>query len=226
MRRLWLLMALAWCGNVPAHAGNQKEEQLADSVRLALAQAVADARPPRPQFDAIEQRIAYLNWLGDMSGRLRGKLPDRQMRLEFLESVWYESRRAGLDTALVLGLIEVESAFRKYAVSGAGASGYMQVMPFWTRAIGDGDRRKLFHLQSNLRYGCAILRLYLDQEGGNYFMALGRYNGSRGRADYPKAVLKAWQRWEDGGRSSGNPDDDRNENRQEKKGTAADAVWR
>jgi|SRR5450830_1608478 len=196
MRRLCLLLILAWCGNLAAHAGNQKEEQLADSVRLALAQAVADARPPTPQFNDIEQRIAYLNWLGDMSARLSEKLPDRQERLELLASAWYEAKRAGLDPALVLGLIQVESAFRKYAISSAGATGYMQVMPFWTRAIGDGDRRKLFHMRSNLRYGCAILRLYLDQEGGDYFMALGKYNGSRGLPDYPNAVLKAWKRWE------------------------------
>lgn len=200
MRALCLLLlsflTLAWCGNLPAHAGNQKEERLADSVTLALAQAVADARPPKPQFNDIEQRIAYLNWLGDMSARLSDKLPDRQERIEFLESAWYEATRAGLEPALVLGLIQVESAFRKYAISSAGASGYMQVMPFWTRAIGDGDRRKLFHMRSNLRYGCAILRLYLDQEGGDYFMALGKYNGSRGLPEYPTAVLNAKKRWE------------------------------
>lgn len=196
MRSLCLLLILAWCGNLAVHAGNQKEDQLADSVRLALAQAVADARPPTPQFNDIEQRIAYLNWLADMSTRLSEQLPDRQERLEFLASAWYEAKRAGLDPALVLGLIQVESAFRKYAISSAGATGYMQVMPFWTRAIGDGDRRKLFHMRSNLRYGCAILRLYLDQEGGDYFMALGKYNGSRGLPDYPNAVLKAWKRWE------------------------------
>lgn len=195
MRRFCLLLMLVGCLNPLARAGNQKEEQLADSVRLALAQAIADARPPRPQFDAIERRIAYLHWLSEMSERLRDKLPDRQGRLEFLESAWYEARRAGLEPALVLGLIEVESAFRKYAISSAGASGYMQVMPFWTRAVGDGDRRKLFHMQSNLRYGCAILRLYLDQEGGDYFMALGKYNGSRGQEAYPNAVLKAWKKW-------------------------------
>ncbi|WP_034300845.1 lytic transglycosylase domain-containing protein [Herbaspirillum sp. RV1423] len=196
MRRFCLFLLLACGGHVTAHAGNQKEEQLADPVRLALAQAVADSRPPKPQFNTIEERIAYLDWLGEMSERLRDKLPDRQGRIELLESVWYESRRAGLDSALVLGLIQVESAFRKYAISSAGATGYMQVMPFWTRAIGDGDRRKLFHMRSNLRYGCSVLRLYLDQEGGDYFMALGKYNGSRGQEGYPNAVLNAWKKWE------------------------------
>ncbi|HJV72634.1 MAG TPA: lytic transglycosylase domain-containing protein [Noviherbaspirillum sp.] len=179
-----------------ASAGNQKEEALADSVRIALHNAITDARPPKPQFADIEERIKYLHWLGEMSERLKKKLPDQQVRREFLETTWYEARRAGLDPAMVLGLIQVESAFRKYAVSPVGAHGYMQVMPFWTRVIGDGDRRKLFHMQTNLRYGCSILRLYLDMEKGNLFLALGRYNGSRGRPEYPNAVLSAWKRWE------------------------------
>ncbi|RZI41895.1 lytic transglycosylase domain-containing protein [Herbaspirillum sp. HC18] len=179
-----------------AYAGNQKEEALADSVRLALTAAIADARPPKPQFSNIDERLKYLHWLGEMSTRLRKRLPDWQVRREFLEAAWYESKRAGLDPALVLGLIQVESGFRKYAVSPVGAHGYMQVMPFWTRVIGDGDRRKLFHMQTNLRYGCSILRMYLDMENGNLFLALGRYNGSRGQSEYPNAVLAAWKQWE------------------------------
>ena len=131
-----------------------------------------------------------------MSERLRRKLPDAQVRTEFLASAWYEARRAGLDPGLVLGLIQVESAYRKYAVSMVGARGYMQVMPFWTGIIGDSDRKKLFDMQTNLRYGCAILRMYLDMENGNLFLALGRYNGSRGKPEYPNAVLAASQRWE------------------------------
>lgn len=179
-----------------AHAGNQKEEALADGVRLALQRAISESRPPKPQFDGIEERIRYLHWLGEMSDRLRRRLPDRETRIEFLETVWYESKRAGLDPGLVLGLIQVESAFRKYAISRVGAHGYMQVMPFWTRVIGDGDRATLFHMQTNLRYGCSILRMYLDMEKGSLFLALGRYNGSRGKATYPNAVLAAWKRWE------------------------------
>lgn len=179
-----------------AHGGNQQEEAIADAVRLALTRAVTDSAPPQMQFGDIHQRINYLNWLGAMSTRLREDLPDLQSRIEFLETTWYEARRAGLDAALVLAVIEVESAFRKYAISSAGATGYMQVMPFWTRVVGDGDRSKLFHMQSNLRYGCAILRMYLDQEEGDYFLALGRYNGSRGQSAYPDAVLRAWKRWE------------------------------
>ena len=188
-----LLFALL--GNT-ANAGNQKEEAMADGVRIALSRAITDPRPPIPQFAGIDERIEYLHWLGEMSDRLYKKLPDRQVRQEFLRTTWYEARRAGLDPALVLGLIQVESAFRKYAVSPVGAHGYMQVMPFWTRVIGDGDRSKLFQMQTNLRFGCSILRMYLDMERGDLYLALGRYNGSRGRPEYPNAVLAAWKKWE------------------------------
>jgi soluble lytic murein transglycosylase-like protein len=179
----------------PASAGNQKEEALADSVRVALANAIADKRPPRPAFRDDFSRSRYEQWLLTMSERLRRKMPDTQSRIEFLETVWYESTRAGLEPALVLGLIQVESAYRKYAVSIVGARGYMQVMPFWSKVIGDGDRSKLFNMQTNLRYGCSILRMYIDQEKGDLYLALGRYNGSRGRPQYPNAVLAAWKKW-------------------------------
>lgn len=179
-----------------AHAGAQVEEPLANSVRTALSAAVAEREPPRPSFDRIEDRLSYLRWLGTMSDRLKRRKPDAKTRLEFLEAVWYESRRAGLETALVLGLIQVESGFRKYAISVAGARGYMQVMPFWMRLIGDGDVSRLFHLQTNLRFGCVILRHYLDRERGDLFMALGRYNGSRGRSPYPDAVFANRRFWE------------------------------
>jgi soluble lytic murein transglycosylase-like protein len=179
-----------------AHAGNQKEEQMADSVRVALANAIADARPPKPSFRDEAAQARYQLWFNTMSERLKKRLPDQQVRTEFLEVAWYEATRAGLDPGLVLGLIQVESAYRKYAVSIVGARGYMQVMPFWTGVIGDNDRRKLFHMQTNLRYGCAILRMYIDQEKGNLYLALGRYNGSRGRPEYPNAVLAAWKKWE------------------------------
>ena len=189
-----LLASLLVC--LPAAAGNQKEEALGDAVRVALSNAITDARPPKPKFDDINQRIRYLHWLGDMSEGLKHRIPDDKTRREFLETVWYEAKRAGLEPGLVLGLIQVESAFKKYAISSAKAHGYMQVMPFWTRVVGDGDRRKLFHMQTNLRYGCSILRMYLNMEHGNLYLALGRYNGSRGRAEYPNAVLAAWRQWE------------------------------
>lgn len=191
--RLALVACLGVC--LPVQAGNQQEIALADSVRLALAHAVADGRPLKPQIEDANERKQYLLWLGEMSQRLQKRVPDVQMRQEFLESVWYEATRAGLDPAMVLGLIQVESAFRKYAMSVVGARGYMQVMPFWTRVIGDSDHSKLFQMQANLRYGCAILRMYIDMEKGNLYLALGRYNGSRGRPDYPNAVLSAWNKW-------------------------------
>ena len=190
-----LVLAGLACSGLAA-AGNQKEEAIADSMKLALANAIKDARPPRPVFRDEAARLRYQKWLAQMSDRLKRKLPDDQSRLEFLEAAWYESSRAGLDPGLVLGLIQVESAYRKYAVSIVGARGYMQVMPFWSRVVGDNDRSKLFHMQTNLRYGCAILRMYIDMEGGNLYLALGRYNGSRGKPQYPNAVLSAWKKWE------------------------------
>ena len=180
----------------PAQAGAQIEEPLADAVRTALAAAVAEDAPPRPAFDDVERRLAYLKWLGATSERLKRRKADHHARVEFLQTAWYESMRAGLEPALVLGVIQVESGFRKYAISRAGARGYMQVMPFWARLIGDGDVARLFHLQTNLRFGCVILRHYLDRERGDLFMALGRYNGSRGRPEYPNAVLAARRRWD------------------------------
>ncbi|MFI5447251.1 lytic transglycosylase domain-containing protein [Polaromonas sp. UC242_47] len=183
-----------------SRAGAQIEEPLIDSVRSALSSAVLSRAPPVPEFNDTETRLAYLRWLGAMSERLKKKKPEWQIRKEFLQTVWYESKRAGLDVALVLGLVQVESNFRKFAVSPVGARGYMQVMPFWTRVIGDGDAGKLFHMQTNLRFGCVILRHYLDREKGDLFLGLGRYNGSRGKAVYPDAVLGARKLWEFNGR--------------------------
>jgi soluble lytic murein transglycosylase-like protein len=188
---------LALLGWAPAaRAGAQIEEPLADSVRTALSSAVANAAPPIPEFRDTDARLTYLRWLGAMSGRLRKQQSEWLERKEFLQTVWYESRRAGLDTGLVLGLIQVESNFRKFAVSPVGARGYMQVMPFWAKLIGDGDAGKLFHMQTNLRFGCVILRHYIDRERGDLFMALGRYNGSRGKPQYPNAVLGAGRLWD------------------------------
>ena len=178
-----------------AQAGAQLEEPLIDSVRTALTSAIANHSPPVPEFSDTESRLTYLRWLGAMSERLRKKKSDWNTRKEFLQTVWYEARRAGLDVSLVLGLIQVESNFRKFAVSTVGARGYMQVMPFWTRVLGDGDAGKLFHMQTNLRFGCVILRHYLDRERGDLFMTLGRYNGSRGKPPYPNAVFAAQKLW-------------------------------
>ena len=176
-------------------AGGQLEEPLADAVRTALSSAVANDAPPVPEFADSAARLGYQRWLAANSARLIRQKPDAHVRQEFLQTLWYESRRAGLEPALVLGLVQVESNFRKFAVSSAGARGYTQVMPFWMRVLGNGDTGRLFHLQTNLRFGCVILRHYLDRERGDLFLALGRYNGSRGQAPYPSAVLAAKERW-------------------------------
>jgi soluble lytic murein transglycosylase-like protein len=192
-RRVVVLGLLA--APLGVRAGAQLEEPLADAVRSALGAAIAQNAPPRPRFDDVEARMAYLRWLGAMSERLKKRKTETQIRIEFLETVWYEAKRAGLEPSLVLGLIQVESGFRKYAISTAGARGYMQVMPFWTKAIGDGNASRLFHMQTNLRFGCVILRHYLDVEKGNLYLALGRYNGSRGRPEYPNAVFASRRQW-------------------------------
>ena len=186
----------SWLLPEQASAGSQLEEPLVDSVRSALSSAITHGAPPIPEFSNTESRLLYIRWLVAQSERLRKKTPDSDARREFLQTVWYEARRAGLDVALVLGLIQVESAFRKYAISSVGARGYMQVMPFWTRVLADGDATRLFHMQTNLRFGCVIMRHYLDREKGDLFMALGRYNGSRGKAPYPNAVFGAKRQWE------------------------------
>lgn len=178
-----------------ARAGAQVEEPLADSVRSVLSAAIADRAPPKPTFATIDERLAHLRWLGAMSDRLRKQPMEFATRVEFLETLWYESTRAGLEPALVLGLVQVESGFKKYAISIVGARGYTQVMPFWARLIGDGNVAALFHMQTNLRYGCRILRHYLDLEKGDLYLALGRYNGSRGRPEYPNAIFGAQRGW-------------------------------
>lgn len=211
-RRAWLRAALAMAavpaapsvallgfGVLPmaAQAG-QLEEPLSDSVRTALSLAVAaSSTPPIPVFADAKSQQAYQNWLSEMSARLakRRSFMGQQEREELLQTVWYEAKRAGLDVSLVMGLITVESNFRKYAISRVGARGFMQIMPFWSRVIGNGDPSHLFHMQTNLRFGCVILRHYLDREKGDAYMALGRYNGSRGQPQYPTAVFGAQRNW-------------------------------
>jgi len=175
-----------------AFAGAQQYEPLAASVRTRLAAAIADKAMPVLNFRSAADAN---RWLEAMEGRLARRIPERQQRLQLLRTVHYEATRAGLDPQLVLGVLEIESGFRKYAVSRAGARGYMQVMPFWVKLIGR-PADNLFHLRTNLRYGCVILRHYLDIEKGDYWRALGRYNGSLGRSEYPDRVFGAWQgRW-------------------------------
>jgi soluble lytic murein transglycosylase-like protein len=176
-------------------AGGQVEEPLADSVRGALSAAVGSTAPALVFADATQKQTCE-RWALTLESKLRTRKPDELVRQEFLHTVCYEAKRAGLDPSLILGLIQVESGFRKYAISPVGARGYMQVMPFWSRSIGNGDASSLFHMQTNLRFGCVILRHYLDREKGNLFLALGRYNGSRGRAEYPNMVTAARRTWQ------------------------------
>lgn len=187
MRRL--ISALCLCGASAAFAGAQKYEPLSASVQAALHKAVSDSRPTVSSF---KTPMEAADWLGEMSRRLEKRIPNREYRIDLLRSVHYEATRAGLDPQLVLGLMQVESGFRKYAVSSAGARGYMQVMPFWVKVIGRPDD-SLFDLRTSLRYGCTILRHYLDIEKGDLFRALGRYNGSLGKPEYPNMVRAAWQ---------------------------------
>ena len=188
-----LAVCLAWTVSLaalPVFAGAQVEEQLARSVVAGLARSIAD----NPVPGDYAYRTNIVPWVAEMSRRLAAKFADERERREFLSTVHYEATRAGLDPQLVLGVIHHESGFKKYAISTASARGYMQVMPFWTRQIGAPDHN-LFNLRTNLRYGCVILRHYLDMEHGDYYRALGRYNGSLGRAEYPTAVIGAALRY-------------------------------
>jgi len=193
-----LRTALSSWARLPGHS----------ALRSALSAAVAGLPPPDPYLPSAADKKAYDDWLQTQQQRLSARLVQMHgpsglpelaspaAQRAFLQMVWYESHRAALDPALVLGMVEVESGFRKFAISSAGAMGVMQVMPFWTRVLGQGDATMLFQWQTNLRFGCVILRHYLKLEDGQLAMALGRYNGSRGQNAYPQAVLAAQQRWQ------------------------------
>jgi soluble lytic murein transglycosylase-like protein len=177
------LLVAAQC----AFGGAQMYEPLAAHVRAGLAASIADRPAPRHGF---ADRLEAADWLTEMSRRLERRMPDFRERLDFLRTVHYEAIRADIDPQLMLAIIQVESNFRKFAVSSAGARGYMQVMPFWIKLIGRGEHN-LFNLRTNLRYGCVILKHYLDIEKGNLERALGRYNGSLGKPEYPRLVFNA-----------------------------------
>jgi soluble lytic murein transglycosylase-like protein len=225
-RLRWGPLLLCACFSAAVQAGTQREEPLMDSVRTALSAAVHQSGPPVLVHADVKAANTFQQWLTQIEARLDKQLQRRKtspapthlaiaaampngtpdvlshelassyLRREFLQTVWYESQRAGLEPSLVLGLIQVESGFRKFAISSAGARGFMQVMPFWTRVLAEGDASVLFQAQTNLRFGCVILRHYLNVENGDLFLALGRYNGSRGQAQYPNAVLAAQKGWQ------------------------------
>lgn len=191
--QMGLLTSVLLLGSGLAHAGAQREEAMSANVRASLQRGLADTAVSRTAFRNPADEAA---WLQEMSRRLSKWIPDEAERLEFLTTLHWEASRAGVDPQLMLGVIHVESRFRKYAVSPVGARGYTQVMPFWVKAIGSPDHN-LFQLRTNLRYGALILRHYIDIERGDLFRALGRYNGSLGRAEYPNLVVGAWKRYWD-----------------------------
>jgi len=188
--QIWLLTAVGVLASTTSFAGSQIEEPLSNSVKALMQRSVSDRAVPALTFATEEEGNA---WMSEMSQRLKKRMPDTAYREDFLRTVHYEASRAGLDPQMVLGLIQVESGFKKYAVSSVGARGFMQVMPFWVRSIGANDHN-LFLLRTNLRYGCTILRHYLDIERGDLYRALGRYNGSLGKPQYPNLVLGAWRK--------------------------------
>lgn len=178
---------------ITAYANIQRYEHLIISTQIFTQTEINDIAVTNQEY----AKLATDNtWLSVMSERLKRFKPNKDERESFLRTVYYEAARAGLDPQLVLSVIQVESGFRKYAISHAGARGYMQIMPFWIETIGE-ETHNLFHLRVNLRYGCMILRHYLNKENGDYFRALGRYNGSLGQATYPQLVFNllhsTWQ---------------------------------
>lgn len=189
-----LLGVLLTWGTV-VHAGAQKPEVLAGSVRTLLRQSILASAPMQRPFFSAEEFDAYQAWQMRSSARLLHYIPAAPTRQQLLAIVDYEAHRAGLEPALVMAVIEVESQFKPQAVSRASARGLMQVMPFWVKTIGDGQVKNLHNARINVRYGCVILRHYLDIENGDLVRALGRYNGSLGRLDYPKKVFAVLNRW-------------------------------
>ena len=183
-RALMLALLLLAAGNLNASTRTPPDPEL----RNALVKAVNSADSFKDRFDAEV-------WLMDMSQRLQKRVPDSHERLDLLKRVHYEAKRAKLPPEMVLAVIEVESNFNRWAISGVGAQGLMQVMPFWLKEIGRaGD--SLFSVKTNLRMGCTILQYYLKKEKGDWNRALMRYNGSLGRFKYPnKVLLKLRQKW-------------------------------
>jgi len=173
---------------VTVHASIQRYEHLIISTQIFTQTEINDEAVTYQEYAKLATDVT---WLATMSERLKRFKSNQYERESFLRTVYYEATRAGLNPQLVLSEIQVESGFRKYAISHAGARGYMQIMPFWVDTIGD-ENHNLFHLRVNLRYGCMILRHYLNKENGDLFRALGRYNGSLGQSAYPQLVFNLW----------------------------------
>lgn len=184
-RLLALTLALAATAAL-AGQGSGPAQKPDPALRRLLIQAIDDSTSFRDRYQAEV-------WLVDMSGRLASTVTDPAQRLNILRAVHREAVRAGLSPELVLAVIQVESNFDRFAISRSGARGLMQIMPFWLDEIGHPDAN-LFHIDTNLRLGCTILKYYLKRSGGNLFEALARYNGSYGKPDYPERVFRALNR--------------------------------
>lgn len=182
-----VLCLLALLFYPPAEASGQS---LADSyaVMSASTRRLLSAKVDAV-FSASDRR-----WILHAIQGLPGRLP-WQFRHSLASAALYEARRSGLDPALVLAIIQVESDYRKYAISRAGALGLMQVMPFWQDEIGL-PAHNLFDVRQNLRFGCVVLRHYLELEKGDMSRALARYNGSPGHQEYPNKVFTTFAAWQ------------------------------
>ncbi|WP_250658597.1 lytic transglycosylase domain-containing protein [Alkalimarinus coralli] len=156
-------------------------------LRAALKRTVNEA-------SSFEDRFEAEVWLVDMSSRMSRYIKDPNKRLELLKKVHREATRAGVEPELVLSVIHIESLFDRFAISRVGAQGLMQVMPFWKNEIGR-PTDNLTSVDTNLRYGCTILKHYIDREKGDLIRALARYNGSLGKTWYPEKVLTAWEKY-------------------------------
>nr|WP_197492988.1 lytic transglycosylase domain-containing protein [Woeseia oceani] len=177
LARLLLTVLLA----VPVLGAAADDAQPDPVLRELLREAASAADSFPDRFDAIV-------WLTDMSRRLAQQVTDPEERIQILKRVHFEATRADLPPELVLAVIDIESNFDRYAISVAGAQGLMQIMPFWLQEIGRPNDN-LIHIDTNLRFGCTILRYYLDMEDGDLVRALGRYNGSLGKRKYPNKVI-------------------------------------
>lgn len=185
--RIVLLVILTLFVSMTGASANASQPSVDQELKNALAKAVADA-------DSFDDEFEAQVWLVDMSARLKRYIKDPEERLQLLRMVHKEATRAKISPELVISVIHVESAFNSYAVSYVGAQGLMQVMPFWKKELGRKDDN-LINTSTNLRYGCTILRHYLDREKGDWTRALARYNGSLGRTKYPEKVMNFWQKY-------------------------------
>ncbi|WP_197711989.1 lytic transglycosylase domain-containing protein [Polynucleobacter necessarius] len=188
MRRIGLLL-LMFMGHGVVFAANQKYEDISLANRYELRQSLASEVGSISSFRSAKEAV---DWIGYQSRNLASKIPNETTRRQWLRMVHYEATRYSLDPDLVLALIEVESGFNRFAISKVGASGLMQVMPFWKDLIGD-TRDSLFDVRTNLRYGCIILKHYLAMENQNLSRGLARYNGSLGEETYPSMVTAIWR---------------------------------